>query len=245
MYNRTEVKGKAKAMFNLNLVALIAAFAIALILPVILNSIVSFFTQMSLLAGFGGAAEMNAAIDNPEAAGAMALATFFSVFGLQSLLTVAISIFSAIAMLAFQRMTLTAYDGVDVTVSNMLDIKEYWLKLFGLSLWMAVRIFLWSLLLIIPGIIAAYRYAMAPYLMFEDPSKGINQCVDESTAIMKGRKFDLFVLDWSFILWILLIIVTFGLAVFYVGPYMETARAGFYRVVSSEGESSTEQPVTV
>ena len=79
-------------------------------------------------------------------------------------------------------------------------------KALGLRLFMNLFIFLWSLLFFIPGIIAEYRYSMAPYLMAQDPTKGIRQCVDESKALMDGHKGRLFLLRLSFIGWVLLII---------------------------------------
>jgi uncharacterized membrane protein len=146
-------------------------------------------------------------------------------------ISLGISIYTIVATGAFQRMCLKAYDGVDVQVKDLVEVKGYWLKLLGLYLWMTFRIFLWSLLFVIPGIIAAYRYALAPYLMFEDPSKGINRVIGESAVLMRGYKGDLFILDLSFIGWWLLVGVTFGIAILFVGPYYEVARAGAYRSI--------------
>ncbi len=92
--------------------------------------------------------------------------------------------------------------------------------------------FLWSLLFIIPGIIKAYAYMMAPYIMAENPDISPTQALDESQEMMKGYKMDLLILQLSFIGWILLVLVTFGIAAIWVGPYMEAARAEFYLQVS-------------
>jgi hypothetical protein len=70
---------------------------------------------------------------------------------------------------------------------------------------------------------------MAQYLMFEDPNKSPVQCLAESSSMMKGRKWNLFILDLSFIFWYLLSLVTGGLAGLFAGPYHALARAGFYR----------------
>lgn len=94
-------------------------------------------------------------------------------------------------------------------------------------------IFLWSLLLIIPGIIASYSYSMTPYIMAEHPEYGANEAIGLSKEMMKGNKWRLFCMQFSFIGWIILSILTFGIGFLWVGPYMEAANAAFYREVSS------------
>lgn len=78
---------------------------------------------------------------------------------------------------------------------------------FGL-LWltalMTLKIFLWTLLFVIPGIIAAFRYALAWYVKAEDPDMGANACLKRSGEIMKGRKWKLFRFSLSYAGWVLL-----------------------------------------
>ncbi len=88
--------------------------------------------------------------------------------------------------------------------------------------------FLWSLLLIVPGIIKAYSYAMAPYILQDDHTKNWKQCIDESKEMMKGYRWQLFCLDMSFIGWYLLGMLCLGVGVLFVTPYQMTARANFY-----------------
>lgn len=102
-------------------------------------------------------------------------------------------------------------------------------------------VFLWSLLLIIPGIIASYRYAMTPYIMYEHPEYTATEAIKASKEMMKGNKWRLFCLDISFIGWILLSILTLGIGLLWVVPYMEAAYAAFYREIS--GTKSTEDQV--
>ena len=87
---------------------------------------------------------------------------------------------------------------------------------------------LWSLLLIIPGIIASYRYRMAMYIIHDDPEVGIMEAIRKSKQMMVGHKMDLFVLDLSFIGWYLLSVITLGIATLYVGPYVAATQAAFY-----------------
>lgn len=102
---------------------------------------------------------------------------------------------------------------------------------FLTSLLTGIFVILWSLLLIIPGIIAAYSYSMVYFILAENPEMSAMEAIRESKRIMKGHKFELFVLQLSFIWWYLLCVVTFGLASIYVIPYTEMAKANFYNKI--------------
>lgn len=102
-------------------------------------------------------------------------------------------------------------------------------KRWGASLLISLYTFLWTMLFMIPGIVKSYAYAMTPYIMMEKPEMGINDAITKSRMMMKGHKWQLFCLDLSFIGWMLLSIVTLGIAFFYVWPYYSTARAQFYK----------------
>lgn len=81
---------------------------------------------------------------------------------------------------------------------------EFYLKILLMTIVMGIKIILWTCLLVIPGIIAALNYSQSYYIFFDDPSKGVLQCIHESTAMMKGNKGSLFILALSFIGWLLL-----------------------------------------
>ena len=108
---------------------------------------------------------------------------------------------------------------------------RYIFKVLGLSIMIIIFSLLWTLLLIIPGIIASFRYSQAVFILAENPDKGILQCIRESKEMMRNHKFEYFVLDLSFLLWILLMIVTFGLASIYVNPYMTITKANYYNAI--------------
>ena len=128
---------------------------------------------------------------------------------------------------AFRRL-LTAGDG-NVT-SNMVDdtLSGYWRNVWGMLL-MCIFITLWSLLLVIPGIIKSFSYAMTPYILKDYPELSANQAINLSRKMMKGHKFDLFWLYLSFIGWMILNLFTFGIGSFWLIPYMYTAQAAFYQ----------------
>ena len=87
---------------------------------------------------------------------------------------------------------------------------------------------LWSLLLIVPGIVKAYTYAMTPFVMHDNPDMPVRECLNRSRRMMDGYKMKLFLLDLSFIGWVLLSIITCGIGMLWVIPYMQTARVEFY-----------------
>ena len=90
-------------------------------------------------------------------------------------------------------------------------------------------VFLWSLLLVIPGIYKAYEYRMIPYLMAEDPTMTKDRAFTESKNMMNGQKWNAFVLDLSFLGWNILSALTLGiLGVFYVDPYQAQTNAALY-----------------
>ena len=101
-------------------------------------------------------------------------------------------------------------------------------NIFLLGLMTKIFTLLWTLLFIIPGIVKTYSYAMAPYIMQDDPTKSWKQCIDESRQMMNGHKAQLFWLDISFIGWIIVGMITCGLGMFFVVPYMNQAHANFY-----------------
>ena len=99
---------------------------------------------------------------------------------------------------------------------------------FVATLLVMLYTFLWSLLFIIPGIIKSYSYAMTSYILLDRPELSATDALKESEKMMDGHKMDLFILDLSFIGWILLTALTCGILTFYVEPYMMATRTAFY-----------------
>ena len=111
--------------------------------------------------------------------------------------------------------------------------KPAWVHNFVVMLLHDLFIALWSLLLVVPGIIKAYAYRLTPYLQAENPDLSGVEAIRLSERMMKGHKWEAFVYDLSFLGWYLLSVLTFGLlAVLYVNPYKEAADAELYREIS-------------
>ena len=99
---------------------------------------------------------------------------------------------------------------------------------------------LWSLLFVIPGIVKSYSYAMTMYIMQDHPELSGNDAITKSRQMMDGHKFDLFILDLSFIGWYLLGALPFGiLIIFYVEPYRQVTRTNFYEQLRMDYEGLT------
>ena len=93
---------------------------------------------------------------------------------------------------------------------------------------MTLFILLWCLLLVIPGIIAAYSYTMTFFILADDPDVSAMQALTRSKEMMRGNKWKLFGLCCRFIGWGLLCIPTLGIGLFWLAPYVQTAIAHFY-----------------
>ena len=128
-----------------------------------------------------------------------------------------------VAMLRFRR-------GREDSVNEMLaaGFKEDYGRVLGISLLRAVFICLWMLLLIVPGIIKAYSYAMTNLIAEDNPELGPKECIDRSQAMMDGHKMELFLLDLSYIGWILLGILSLGIGLLWISPWMQMAHVRFY-----------------
>ena len=109
-----------------------------------------------------------------------------------------------------------------------------YLRFVGLYVMMCLFIFLWMLLFFIPGIVKSLAYSMAPYLLLDHPEMGWKEALAESQRMMDGRKGRLFLLELSFIGWILLSALTCGILLIYVIPYMQMTIANYYRFLRGE-----------
>lgn len=102
---------------------------------------------------------------------------------------------------------------------------------FLIGLMTSLFTFLWSLLFVIPGIVKMYAYSMAYYIKLDHPDYGWKACIDESRQLMDGHKWEKFVLDLSFLGWIIVGSLCLGVGTLWVTPYMEATNAQFYEYV--------------
>lgn len=96
-----------------------------------------------------------------------------------------------------------------------------------------VHNFLWTLLFIIPGFIAAYRYRFAVYNLCENPDMGVMEAINMSKAQTAGFKWQLFVLDLSFIGWRILSGLTLNILAIWLNPYIVQTDVGFFQQIKA------------
>ena len=157
--------------------------------------------------------------------------------------------------------------GNSCKIGNLFDGYNDFGRICGTMLLQTVYIWLWSLLLLIPGIIKYYSYALTPYILNDDSYLSYNGAIDKSMAMMKGHKKDLFLLDLYSIGWIIIgyglicllnqflfehkirdMIFTFILppifiSLFWLIPYWKTARAHFYLDLKAQQEQTSVEGV--
>ena len=124
--------------------------------------------------------------------------------------------------------------GKNVEIADLFFGFKNFVQAFVLELVNGILIFLWSLLLIIPGIIKMFSYSMSFFILNENPQISFSDARKKSIEMMDGYKWRLFCLYFSFIGWILLCILTLGILFFWIGPYMQVAKAEFYANLKAE-----------
>ncbi|MEH7442891.1 DUF975 family protein [Bacillus sp. JJ1122] len=119
----------------------------------------------------------------------------------------------------------------DPKISQVFAVYKKWelsLKVIGTSILMGIFTMLWTLLLIIPGIIKGIAYSQAFFLMKDNPEYSALEAITESRKRMKGFKWKYFLMNLSFIGWIFIAIFTLGIGFLWLTPYISTANATFY-----------------
>lgn len=154
----------------------------------------------------------------------------FEVFNEQSvtLITIVFTLVSYIFAPSILKLALSLVNNKPATKEEFLDGFKVIGKAIGLGIVMGLIILIGTLIFIIPGIVALYTLYYSFYILAEDHTKTISECLSESRELTKGYKFQLFILELSFIGWNILVIITFGIAGLWVTPYVTLTEALFY-----------------
>ena len=130
--------------------------------------------------------------------------------------------------------------GEVVRIENLFDGFKDYARVFLTNLLQSIYIVLWTLLLIIPGIIKSIAYSQTFFVLKDNPELKNNAAIERSMAMMEGHKMEYFCLILSFIGWIMLSILTLGIGLLWLSPYMATAIAHFYEYVKEDYERCIE-----
>lgn len=147
-------------------------------------------------------------------------------------LAVVYFVLGSIVEVGYARFNLELVDGNEARFETLFKYFHNWKTTAVARLLQSLYVFLWSLLFIIPGIIAAYSYAMTGYILAEHPEMTASEAIEKSKEMMSGNRFRLFCLQFSFIGWAILCAFTLGIGNLWLTPYKQAATAAFYREIS-------------
>ncbi len=152
----------------------------------------------------------------------------------------------SIVQVGYAQFNLDIIDNKNLKFSRIFYYFKHWRTVLPAYLLIYIFIFLWSLLFVIPGIIATYRYSMVTFILAETPNMSPKEAINYSKKIMYGIKWRLFCLIFSFIGWDFLCALTFGILNIWVLPYKHAAYAAFYRSINPiRNEENDTDPVDV
>ena len=137
-----------------------------------------------------------------------------------------------VLQLGYARFLLRQHDGKPTEFNDLFSQFDRFGTGFAQHFLRSLYTLLWSLLLIVPGIIAALSYAMTPFILEEHPELTANEAIRRSKELMRGHKTDLFILELTFIGWSLLCLLTLNMGHIALNPYKNAAYAVFYREIT-------------
>ncbi|MBQ9092277.1 MAG: DUF975 family protein [Anaerotignum sp.] len=141
-------------------------------------------------------------------------------------------ILGSIVAVGYAKFNLDLVDGEEAKAGTLFDYLPQWKTMVVAGLLQTLYILLWMLLFIIPGIVAAYRYAMTSFILAENPELTASEAINHSKELMDGNKWRLFCLGFSFIGWSILCGFTLGIGYLWLTPYEQAANAAFYRDIT-------------
>ena len=138
-------------------------------------------------------------------------------------------VLGSVVKVGYARFNLDLTAGETPSFETLFSYFPHWKTVAAAQLLQTVYIFLWTLLLVIPGIVAGYSYAMTGYILAEHPELSASETIAQSKAMMEGNRWRLFCLHFSFIGWDILCALTLGIGNLALRPYRHAAEAAFYR----------------
>ena len=191
-------------------------------------------------------------------------AVIIAALGVLVVYVVVLCIIGGAGALGYAHFNLKLVDGEKATLGDLFSQFDRLSEGFVMNFLMGLYTVLWTLLFIIPGIMKSYSYAMTPYILAENRHYSANDAIAESCRIMNGNRWRLFFLELSFfgwevlcsipmligfsliatgtitLLWYIPFVLVSGVASCLLHPYMEAARAAFYRDLTTETYSTEE-----
>ena len=228
--NRARIKEQAKGLITTARPSVISAAAIY----VLLGAVVSFLSSRLVGVSYETMERMMRFVQQGNSDYAMNVLLSSRPTPPAWLINLALELVMMIVGVGFTLFVLSTVRGSGAALGNLLDGFGFFWRIILLNLVTGIFVALWSLLLVVPGIIAIYRYSMVNYILLDHPEYGVMDCIRESKRITQGRKGELFELDLSFLLWWLLSSVPYvgTLLSLWVTPYYALTHAMYYERLS-------------
>lgn len=222
MKSRAQIKEESKGFIRTGQVSVLVVSAIVIVVELVLSEISSLietgdFSYVQILYELG-------LREYPEV-NYITGVNFFSI---------CVSLVSTVLKAGYISYLMGIRKGWVMSYSSLLDGLNIAGKVIWCNILVGLKTFLWSLLFVIPGIIAAYRYRFALYNIIENPQMTASEAISLSCRQTEGWKMELFILDWSFFGWELLMILTGGIAGIWVRPYITLTDLGYYEMCCTD-----------
>ena len=155
------------------------------------------------------------------------------IFLVALIIALAYAAVGSVARVGYCRFNLDLVDGkTQPRLNTVVSYFPYWKTTFVAKFLRGLYVSLWTMLFIVPGIMAEYSYAMTDYILAEHPELTASEAIAQSKQMMYGNRWRLFCLEMSFIGWNLLCVFSLGIGNLWLTPYKQAAQAAFYRDVS-------------
>lgn len=229
MINRAEIKYEAKSILRTARVNPYIVTMLMIGIGYVLNRVLDLAQGGSLFYSYELRQEyLTVWMSGDEAAMAQLLASLPEDTAMSFFFSVLVTLVTLVLNGGFYLYCMGVRRGAEMPYSTLAEGLSVAGKLIWCGIQMAVKVFLWSLLFVIPGIVAVYRYRFAYYNILTDDSVSAGEAIWRSCQQTRGMKGQLFVLDLSFIGWALLANMTFGLLNIWLTPYMTMCDLAYY-----------------
>ena len=174
--------------------------------------------------------------------GALLVGGAFYIAILAILLAIVYFVGGSVIQTGYAAFNLNLMDREEAGLETLFSYFRHWKTMAATRFLKGLYICLWTLLLIVPGIVAMYSYSMTEYILAEYPEMTAGEAIARSKEMMEGNRFRLFCLELSFIGWGILCIFTFGIGNLWLRPYEHAAKTAFYREVSGTERRAMDEP---
>lgn len=189
------------------------------------------FSNSDINVTFSGQKVISIAEGWTPAVGMLVVGAFYIMLALLVLI-ILLFVLGSFIQVGYAKFNMELLIGKTPSFEILFSFWSYW-KTTALTRFLrAIYTFLWTLLLIVPGIMAGYSYAMTDYILAENPNLSAGEAIALSKEMMTGNRWRLFCLELSFIGWDILCAFTVGIGNLWLRPYKQAAMAAFYREVS-------------